>query len=41
MMSRWKRLYGGSLRSHCEKRQKGEVTIKAMMISEMIKATTA
>jgi hypothetical protein len=38
MMSRWKRLYGGSLRSHCAKRQRVEVTIKALMINEMIDA---
>lgn len=38
MMSRWKRLYGGSLRSHCYMRQRVEVTIKALMINEMIDA---
>lgn len=36
MMSRWKRLYGGSLRSHCPKRKGVEVQLKAMMINEMI-----
>jgi hypothetical protein len=41
MMSRWKRLYGGSLRSHCEIRKKAEVTIKALMINEMIDARAA
>jgi len=41
MMSRWKRLYGGSLRSHSEERKKVEVTLKAMMINEMIDAKAA
>ena len=41
MMSRWKRLYGGTLRSHCEIRKKVEVTIKALMINEMIDAKAA
>jgi hypothetical protein len=36
MMSRWKRLYGGSLKSRCETRQSIEVQIKAQMINEMI-----
>jgi len=36
MMSRWKRLYGGNLKSHCEKRKVAEVQMKAMMINEMI-----
>jgi len=38
MMSRWKRVYGGSLRSHCEQRKKVEVQIKARMINQMIDA---
>ena len=41
MIARWKRLYGGSLRSQCEKRQKAEVTIKALMINEMIDKAAA
>jgi hypothetical protein len=36
MMARWKRLYGGNLRSICEKRKRVEVRIKALMINEMI-----
>jgi hypothetical protein len=36
MMSRWKRLYGGDLKSHCVQRKKVEVQIKAMMINSMI-----
>jgi hypothetical protein len=36
MMSRWKRLFGGSLRSHCEKRRRIEVDLKARMINRMI-----
>jgi hypothetical protein len=38
MMSRWRRLYGGELKSHCEIRKKVEVTIKAQMINQMIDA---
>lgn len=38
MMSRWKRLYGGDLKSHCEERKKAEVTIKALMINQMVDA---
>lgn len=41
MMARWKRLYGGNLRSHCEERKKVEVQIKALMINEMIDALAA
>jgi hypothetical protein len=41
MMSRWKRLYGGSLKSRCGARQKIEVTIKALMINEMMAAQAA
>lgn len=41
MMSRWKRLYGGSLKSRCETRQGIEVQIKAQMINEMIKGQAA
>src|SRR3990167_7638275 len=36
MMARWKRLFGGDLRSHCGQRKKIEVKLKAMMINEMI-----
>lgn len=38
MMSRWKRLYGGDLKSRSEERKKAEVTIKALMINQMIDA---
>jgi Transposase DDE domain len=41
MMSRWKRLYGGNLKSHCGIRQRVEVTIKALMINAMIDAYAA
>lgn len=41
MMARWKRLYGGNLRSHCEERKKIEVGIKAMMINKMIDGKAA
>lgn len=41
MMSRWKRLYGGELRSRCAERKKNEVQLKAMMINTMIKAQAA
>lgn len=41
MVSRWKRLYGGSLRSRCKRREKVEVRIKAMMINAMIDAQAA
>lgn len=36
MVSRWKRLFGGSLKSHCNKRRIIEVHLKAMMINDMI-----
>jgi hypothetical protein len=36
MISRWKRLFGGGLKSHCDKRRKIEVTLKARMINAMI-----
>jgi hypothetical protein len=36
MMSRWKRLYGGDLKSRCPERKKNEVQLKAMMINAMI-----
>lgn len=36
MMSRWKRLYGGSLKSICPERRRIEVTVKAVMINKMI-----
>lgn len=38
MMARWKKLYGGILRSYCEERKQVEVQIKAIMINEMIDA---
>ena len=38
MMSRWKRIYGGDLKSRCTERQKNEVQLKAMMINAMIDA---
>jgi hypothetical protein len=41
MMSRWKRLLGGDLKSRCEMRKGIEVRIKAMMINEMIKNQAA
>ena len=36
MISRWKRIYGGDLKSRCLKRQQNEVQLKAMMINTMI-----
>ena len=36
MMTRWKKLYGEVLKSHCEERKRIEVTLKAIMINEMI-----
>ena len=36
MMARWKKLFGGDLKSHCGQRKKTEVRLKAMMINEMI-----
>lgn len=36
MMSRWKRLFGGSLKSTCNKRRMIEVQLKARMINTMI-----
>lgn len=41
MMSRWKRLYGGELKSRCPERKKNEVQLKAMMINAMIGAQAA
>ena len=41
MMARWKKLYGGVLRSHCEKRKQVEVMLKAIMINDMIDAKAA
>jgi hypothetical protein len=41
MISRWKRLFGGSLRSQCKERQQVEVQLKAMMINEMIRRKAA
>ena len=41
MMSRWKRLHGGYLKSRCEQRKKVEVQIKAMMINVMIDGQAA
>ena len=36
MIARWKRLYGGELKSRTEERMQKEVIIKALMINEMI-----
>lgn len=36
MISRWKQLFGGSLKSHCESRRRIEIQLKARMINEMI-----
>ena len=36
MISRWKRLYGGELKSQCYIRQQNEVHLKAMMINQMV-----
>jgi hypothetical protein len=36
MISRWKRIYGGDLKSRCAKRQQNEVQLKAMMINTII-----
>lgn len=36
MVSRWKQLFGGNLKSHCESRRKIEVQLKARMINRMI-----
>jgi hypothetical protein len=36
MMARWKRLYGGDLKSRCAQRCKIEVKLKAMLINVMI-----
>jgi hypothetical protein len=36
MMARWKRLYGGDLKSRCAQRSKIEVKLKAMLINSMI-----
>jgi hypothetical protein len=41
MISRWKRLYGGELKSRCSERKKNEVQLKAMMINAMIEAQAA
>ncbi len=41
MMSRWKRLYGGELKSRCAERKKNEVQLKAMMINAMIDGQAA
>jgi hypothetical protein len=38
MISRWKRTYGGSLKSRCDQRKKVEVRLKAEMINQMIDA---
>jgi hypothetical protein len=35
-VARWKKLYGGDLRSRCGERKKIEVRLKAMMINLMI-----
>ncbi len=36
MMSRWKRVFGGTLKSHCDQRKRIEVRLKAGMINQMI-----
>jgi hypothetical protein len=36
MISRWKQLFGGRLKSYCEIRRKIEVQLKAMMVNAMI-----
>jgi len=41
MISRWKRLYGGDLKSRCRQRQKVEVRLKSMMINHMIDGQAA
>lgn len=41
MISRWKRLFSGELSSRCQVRRKIEVTLKAIMINEMIEAEAA
>ena len=41
MMARWKKLYGNRLKSHCKRRRKIEVQLKAMMINLMIDGQTA
>lgn len=41
MISRWKRVYGGDLKSRCEMRKEVEVKLKALMINEMIDAKAA
>jgi hypothetical protein len=41
MMARWKKLYGGVLRSRCEERKQVEVTLKAIMIIDIIDAKAA
>ena len=41
MISRWKRLYGGELKSRCPDRKKIEVDLKAMMINAMIAGQAA
>lgn len=41
MMARWKRLYGGNLKSRCLERKKKEIQLKAMMINAMIDAQAA
>jgi hypothetical protein len=41
MMSRWKRLHGSGLKSHCEGRKAVEVQLKAAMINSMIDCKVA
>lgn len=41
MMARWKKLYGGGLKSRCQDRQNIEVQLKAIMINTMIEAQAA
>lgn len=41
MISRWKQLFSGGLKSHCEVRRKIEIELKAQMINSLIDGTMA
>ena len=41
MMARWKKLYGGDLKSRCSDRQNIEIQLKAAMINAMIEGQAA
>jgi hypothetical protein len=41
MMSRWKRLYEGDLKSRCARRQRQEIQLKSIMINAMIDGRAA